>query len=233
MKKSLSWAVLGTGVALGMGTVPALAIDQGDWLIHGRLLYVSPNDGNDNAVVGGATVAGTSDTIEVDEAFTLGIDISYMMTKNVAVTLMLDTSSEHELDVDAPLATALGAASGVDLLETRVLPPSLILQYHFMPDGKYRPYVGAGVNYTIFFDERKGTALRAAGATDLELDESLGLVLQAGMDMDLGNDWSLNVDLKYVNIETEATFKVAGVTPASVDVDIDPLVLGIGVGKRF
>jgi outer membrane protein len=102
----------------------------------------------------------------------------------------------------------------------------LSVQYHFAPGAKFRPYAGLGLNATLFFSEHTTGALDGA---DLELDTSFGAAAQLGMDFDISDDWSLNADVRWSDIDTEA--KVDG---ASIgDVAIDPVTFGISVGRKF
>lgn len=97
-----------------------------------------------------------------------------------------------------------------------------------------RPYAGIGVNYTRFYDEKVTRSLEAAlGPTKLEIDSSLGIVGQVGVDLPVGGGrWFVNLDAKYVVMETEATLRSGGVT-RRVDIDLNPWFLGLGLGTRF
>lgn len=157
------------------------------------------------------------------------IDITYMLHRNWGVELILGYS-EHTVRGNEGNG-ALG-----DVANTRVLPPTVTLQYHFRPDADIRPYVGAGINYTYFFDESVPTssALSAPGDS-VKLDSSWGLALQAGVDVAIDKDWFFNLDVKYLDIDTQAHYSgiLDGNTRARVNADIDPLVWGIGIGRRF
>lgn len=119
------------------------------------------------------------------------------------------------------------------LAEVKHLPPTVSLQYHFNM-GAFKPYVGAGLNYTVFFDEKITNAgLKSLGYDDIELDDSFGYALQVGADYDIGNGWLLNADVRYIDIETEAELKGDGVTGYVDDVKIDPVVYTLAIGKRF
>lgn len=207
----------------------AFALEKGDWNLHLRAINIAPNDDSSNIRVDGEDVANTG--VEVDSQATLDISIGYMITDNLNVEILLDPSTEH--NVSANGLGDLDVPDGTDVVTTRVLPPTLFLQYQFMPKNKIRPYVGLGLNFTLFFDEKLTTAAKdVLAASKLELENSVGLGAQIGVDYDLGNSWSINVDAKYIQIDTEAKFTTAlGAT--SVDVDINPYVLGIGVGKTF
>ena len=112
--------------------------------------------------------------IDVDDGNSLGIDITYMVTNNFGVELVLDTTSSHDI-------TGTGTLDGLNIGDVTVLPPSLIAVWHFMPSNNIRPYVGAGINYTFFFSEDTTNDLDAAlsGKTDLGVDDAFGLVAQA------------------------------------------------------
>jgi outer membrane protein len=222
-------------VSLFLTGAPAVALEQGDWLVRGRIINVHPND--DSGTVSTAAtgpIAGSG--VTADGGFTLDIDITYMFTRHIGAELLLDLSSEHDVAPDGTLGATLATATGFtggDLLTSRVLPPSLLLQYHFLPASKIRPYLGAGVNFTLFFDEDTTSAANAAGFSSVEMDESVGFALQAGADFELNKDWFMNVDVKYIDISTTASFKHTTLGRTKVDVDIDPFVFGIGVGRRF
>jgi outer membrane protein len=110
--------------------------------------------------------------------------------------------------------------------ETKHLPPTLSQQYHFNPNGAWRPYVGAGLNYTVFF---RGKTVGALAGSDLELDPSWGLATQFGMDVDLGSDWFVNVDGRWFDIDTDAKLNGARIGTAA----IDPYAFGLSIGRRF
>jgi outer membrane protein len=119
------------------------------------------------------------------------------------------------------------------VIETKVLPPTLTLQYHFLPNSSVRPYIGAGLNYTYFFDEEVVGVLDQPDAK-VKLDSSWGLAAQAGVDIDVGDDWFINFDVKYLDIDTEARFSgINLVGSANINTDIDPFVYGIGIGRKF
>ena len=130
--------------------------------------------------------------------------------------------------------TAQNVAPGT-IVTARPLPPSLILQYHFMPRERFKPYVGVGINYTTFLDVKAtGNGKSALGLNSVDLDDSWGYVLQVGADYQIADRWYLNADLKYIDMSTTATANSATLSaPVRVDVDIDPLVIGVGVGYRF
>ena len=144
------------------------------------------------------------------------VDFSYFITDNIAVELIAATT-KHDLKWENP---------NVDLGSVMLLPPTLTLQYHFMPKERFSPYLGAGINYTFFYDEKPGAA------QSISYDNGFGYALQAGFDYAISGPWSLNVDVKKVFLDTTITTNVGG-GPINVDADLDPWVFGIGVGYRF
>lgn len=216
-------------LALGTFSVPAVAYDTGDILLHLRAINVSPDDSSSAISVSGSPVPGTG--VEVDDAWTLDISIGYMLSPNFAVSILLDPTSEHE--VTSVGLGGLGVPDGTPVVESRVLPPTLFAQYHFSPTSNIRPYVGAGLNYTVFLDDELSSAAKTTlGASNLDIDSSFGVAAQAGVDIDVGGGWFVSADLKYIQIETTATFDTA-LGPARVDIDINPWVFGFGVGTTF
>jgi outer membrane protein len=156
----------------------------------------------------------------LDSDVTPELDFTYMLTPNWGLELIL-ASSKHNVEGTGSLASA------GKLFDVRTLPPTLTLQYHFNTNGTIRPYVGAGLNYTTFFDE-DGTS----GIKDIHLKDSWGLAANVGVDYAINKDWFVNADVKYIDMDTTATLKAGG-APLKVKVDIDPWVYGIGIGRRF
>jgi outer membrane protein len=220
-------AGLVVGAALLASATPVAAVGQGDWLVRGRLVAVAPQDDSGVVFVGGAPLVGSE--VSVDNGYTLDIDFTYMFTDNIGAELLLDVTSEHDVDSGGTLASIVPGK----LASVRVLPPSLILQYHFRAGDKFKPYVGAGLNYTTFLNEKASDAASGIlGMSDLDLDDSFGFVLQLGADYQIDDRWYLNADIKYIDLSTTATANSL-VGPIRVDVDIDPLLFGVGVGYRF
>lgn len=199
-----------TAIAALLTAAPASA-ESGDWLVRLRAINVAPNESADIATIGG--------DVDIDTSVVPELDITYFVRDQWAVELILGVTP-HDV-------TAVGTSLGdVELGDVTLLPPTLTLQYHFNPQGQVRPYVGAGVNYTHFFDADlpAGSAL-----TSIDYDASFGLAAQAGVDFALDDDWFVNVDVKYIDIDTDVTINGA----IAADVQIDPVVFGIGLGRRF
>lgn len=216
MKYYLLAAVTAIGAA-----APAQA-EQGDWLLRGRAILVAPTEDSS-----GIEPAFPNDEVSVSNSFAPEVDVSYFLTDNLALELIAATT-KHDVSGKTGIPDAVG-----ELADTWVLPPTLTLQYHFAPSAKVRPYVGAGINYTLFYNEDASDGLEdALGATKVELDDSFGFALQAGVDFDISQKVFLNLDVKYVDMDTEAKL-TTGDLVNRVKVDINPIVVGVGAGMRF
>ncbi len=216
-------AVLLMGMALA-ASVPAAG---GDWLIRLRAISVDPDDSSSEVRSMGAAISGSG--VSVDDDVVPELDITYMLNPNWGVELILATS-DHDV-------SATGSLSGLGhIVDSKVLPPTLLLQYHFAPGANIRPYVGAGANFTLFYDESATASFEVAagGPSNVDLDESFGLAGQLGLDIAINADWFLNLDVKYIDLNTTATITTPGpLGIVEVDVDINPFVWGIGIGRRF
>jgi outer membrane protein len=109
------------------------------------------------------------------------------------------------------------------------LPPTFSIQYHFAPDAKFQPYFGVGLNWTTFFNTDLEPVL--SGFT-LDLDDSFGVAVELGGDLQLAENWVLQFDLRWISIESDATLS-DGVDSETFTVDINPLVYALNVGYKF
>ena len=219
----ISSILLAAGLASPISTV--MAYEAGDWLIRGRIINVNPNDSSGSLTVNGVDTG--SKGVKVDSDTVPELDITYMITRNWGVELILGYS-EHTVSGEKSWGV-LG-----DVIDTKVLPPTLTLQYHFLPDSNIRPYIGAGVNYTYFFDEKVPSSSVLSNSGDkVKLESSWGWAAQVGVDIAINQDWFVNMDIKYLDIDTTARFKNTAVGSAKINADIDPFVYGIGIGRRF
>ena len=215
------------GFALSTVVVPALAYETGDILVRGRVIAVDPREDSStvkSSIAGPIAGSGAG----LDSSVVPEVDFTYMLTPNVGVELIL-ASSSHNVRGTGTLA---GAGK---LFDARTLPPTLTVQYHFNTNGRVRPYIGAGLNYTLFFNEDATSGLKALGGgkADVELDDSWGLAANAGVDVAIDKDWFVNADVKYIDMDTTATIKTSALGRLKADVSIDPWVYGIGIGRRF
>lgn len=207
--------------------------DAGDWVIRARAVNVSPNEDsrlgktvNNNV----ANVMSPGAELAVSDKVIPELDISYYFTKNIAAELILALGTRHNVSIEGEAGAVV---PNQDLGSVNLLPPTLTVQWHFNPDQTIDPYVGAGINYTNFLDRNLKVSSGALAGTKIKVDsDSWGYALQAGVDINLKDGWLINLDAKYVNIETDVKLNVAGWTKID-SLDINPWVLGIGIGKKF
>ncbi len=214
MESLFKKSVISTLIAgsLVLTSTSVTAVEKGDWLVRFGVANVNPNDSST-----GLSLVGSTATVGVDGNSQVFANLSYMIKENVALELLAATPFSHNI-------VGTGALSGLGKVgETKQLPPTFSIQYHFKPKASVRPYVGAGINYTIFFSEKATNTI-----TSLKLDNSLGLAFQAGVDIDITKNWFFNADIRYINIETTATTDLG-----TAEVKINPIVISLGIGTRF
>lgn len=211
-------AVATPALAADMSTpvykAPAVApiTEKSPWQIRLRVLGVIPEDGGKVNGVPGSDLDYSSSVVPE-------LDITYYFTDNWAAELILG-ATPHNID-GAGTLSSLGKIG-----EAWLLPPTLTLQYHFTNFGAFKPYVGAGINYTFFFDQS------AAAADSLDVKDTWGWALQAGFDYMIDEHWGFNVDVKKLFLQPDFDVTVAG-TPLTGTADLDPWLVGVGVTYRF
>jgi outer membrane protein len=209
MKQATIFAVA-LGAALLAATGAQAQQTQGNWLVRARVIDIVPENKSDAGLV-------PADAVTLNNVVAPEVDFTYFFTKNIAAELILTYPQKHDVDL-----------AGVGQIGTvKHLPPTLTLQYHFLPDGQYRPYIGAGINYTRF----SSVNLNVAGVGPLYLESSsTGGALQIGMDIKLSGNMYLNFDLKKLWIGTDVT---TGTGAKVTHLNINPWLPGVGLGWRF
>lgn len=239
--KSLAIKALATALLAGTAFSSAMAADipsarkvpnapamsvWNPWMIRGRALVVMPQEKASDLRVGGAPLIGGD--VSISTSVVPELDISYFFNQNFAVELILGVTP-HKVKGAGTLPGATGGAVG-PMGSAWLLPPTLTFQYHFTGLGNIKPYVGAGVNYTVFFNE-KGSGI----FSKMDLRDGFGLALQAGVDIMLTQNWGLNFDVKKIFLESKAKLYTPGaaVPLATSKVKIDPWLIGAGVTYKF
>jgi outer membrane protein len=206
-------------VGLALIAMPVQAYDKGDWIFRAGAGSVNPK----------STAYSNSDDdiiVEVDSATAVTLTGVYFMSPNWSFEVLLASPFKHDVllgATDVP-ATKIG--------EVQQLPPTFTFQYHFMPESTFRPYVGLGLNYTTFFSEELVSELSDAGL-GLAVDDSFGVAVQVATDIALSDKWLLNFDVRWIQIEADATLSGEGLEPATIPLDISPLVYSINIGYAF
>lgn len=243
-------------IAAAITSPIASAYEAGDILVRGGAALVSPDASSGMIYINTPALGNTTvDNVNVDDDTQLGLSVTYMMNESFGVEVLGATPFKHGIS----LRGAGGAATQYkDIATTKHLPPTVTFNYHLGEAGeKFQPYIGMGLNYTIFFDEEATTTLDSAGTFDLlasltgnlpantitsvtntkvDLDDSMGVAIHAGFDYAITDSIGINASYYWIDINTTAeitTDSNAGQVKASVDVDIDPSVYMLGVSYKF
>jgi outer membrane protein len=208
MHKFFKLAALGIALTATFPVMAQQASESG-WMVRGRAIQLNFSNGQADNI---QTNVGK---VEAADRWIPEVDISYFFTKNIAAELVLTYPQDIDIKINGTKQGTIAA-----------LPPSLLVQYHFTDLGAFKPYVGAGVNYTFF--SKRSNILNGAARVD---KDSFGLVAQVGFDYALTKNWSLNFDAKYVQMNTDVTLTGTGAKVGKVN--LDPMLYGIGVGYRF
>lgn len=194
--------------------------EDGNWMVRLRAVHV--DWANESDPVGALAVPANS--IHLEKKTIAEVDISYFFTRNIAAELILTYPQKHKVSVTQSAAGAFEAGS------LKELPPTLTFQYHFMPDAQFRPYVGAGFNYTRFMKVYLAP-LNAISTGNNTIDRaSFGGALQAGFDVKVGANSYINLDVKKLYIKTDLTNSALGKLST---IKADPVLIGIGYGFKF
>lgn len=186
---------------------------KGLFLVDVRLTDVLPNDGQHIITAAGADSGLTT---RITDSVIPSLGLTYFLTDNLAVDLIAGTS-RHTI-------SAVGPGTNVAVRRTWVLPPTLSLQYHFMPKARFSPYVGAGVNYMLFYAGDNQNGFR------VHTPNGFGASLEAGGDLVVSRHATINVDVKKIFFSTNASVNGGALTSK---VNLDPWVPSVGVGWKF
>lgn len=187
----------------------SFAIEK-NMMVRMRMLSVMPDEAGKPSVVGGK--------VKLTDSAVPEVDFTYFFSENFAAELVLATSPHK--------ATVRNSSAGtLDLGDVNLLPPTLLAQYH-KEMGNWKPYVGAGLNYTIF------TPMGAGGMDHVKYKNSVGYAWQVGADYKIAENTYINFDLKKLYLSTDVKVKT-GTTKVTADVDINPWIAGLGLGYRF
>ncbi len=200
MKAKYSYSLLALVAAASFASLGAQAAEPSPWLVRVRAVNLDS-----------ANKDSTGLDLSVNDKVIPEVDVSYFFTPNLAAELVLTYPQKHDV-----------RAGGTKIGSLKHLPPTLTVQYHFDGMGAFKPYVGAGLNYTRF----SNVDLPAGVTID---KDSFGLALQVGADYEISKNVYLNLDVKKVQIRTDV--KAGGAKLGTFKVD--PLLVGVGVGFRF
>lgn len=223
IRKTLTASLLALAVAAPF----AQAFEAGDIIVRAGAITVDPReDSSDISTATTGPLAGTKATLDSDTQ--LGLNFAYMVTDNIGIELLAATPFQHTVGLKGMPLNLDGKLGDI-----KHLPPTLSAVYYpLASQSAFQPYVGLGINYTIFFDEDLTSQRTGQGFSNLELDDSWGLAAQIGADYMLTDKVMLNAQVRWIDIDTEATADSA-FGKVKVDVDVDPMVYMVGLGYKF
>ncbi len=224
-------------LALAFSVLSAIAVtstahgqQEGDWKFRLGVISIDPEVSTSPVTTltsGQLNASG----IGFDSDSQVNIGITYMLANNFALEANISAPFEHKLSITGLDQYGLNTSN---LGEVKQISPGLSGLYYFgSSTSKIRPYIGAGFNYTKFFDDSLSTQARAElGAEGLELDEHFGFTARAGVDFELGNGWYINASMWRMNIDTNASFN-SSFGPISTYTEMDPWVYQLSIGHDF
>lgn len=213
---------------LALVAAPALANEPGTWILRGGVGTVQPDSNNLTFTDEGETII-----VDIDNATSMTLSGTYMIDEHWAFDVLASLPFKHDINatVDVPDVGLETARIG----DTKHLPPTFSLQYRFAPIVNFEPYVGLGVNWTTFFDTNLVSEFAVDGIEKLELADSIGIAAQIGGDWSITDRWLMNLDVRYIDIESEAKLVGPAFGGEAVigDISIDPWVYAVNLGYRF
>ena len=238
MKKVLKPLSLAAAISAAMVSGHVAAYEAGDWVVRAGITTVAPQEDSSLVALNGdpnghAALGGDSE-LTLDNDTQLGLTVEYMLNNNWGIEVLAATPFSHTASTKGTLKAAIK-----DVADTKHLPPTVSAVYHFDTQGDLDPYVGIGINYTVFFsedlDSQADAVLGTLGLTggDVELDDSWGLAFQVGVDYQIDEKWLVNASVRWIDIDTEAEIKFDNGAKIDADVDIDPIVYSVMVGYKF
>jgi outer membrane protein len=229
MKRNV--AILGAAALLSgaLPLIPAAAsADESPWVVRLRGIYIDPANDSDIASVPGALHV-PKNGVHVADKWAPEVDLEYFFARNWSTELVLTYPQRHDATVKSATIYPSGNPTTVPSVvigSFKELPPTWTVKYDFLPDGDFRPYVGAGINVTFIMDVK----LNVPTVGPVKLDStSVGAAAQMGFDYRLAGNWFMNADIKYLQMEPD--LKYGGKKIATVKVN--PILAGFGIAYRF
>jgi len=191
-----------------LSVVGAFAQEKGSLWVNLGAHVVDPKSDN-------GSVAGGAFDVTVGQSLRPSVMLEYFVAQNLGIEVLAAWPFSHDVELN-----------GVKAATVDHLPPTVSLQYHFNGDGAISPYLGVGLNYTLFFSEDTTGPINGA---DLSLGSSWGLAAHGGVNFKVSERWGLGVDLRWIDIDTDVDLNGSGIGT----VQIDPLAYGAYFRTHF
>ena len=218
-------------LALAIAAPSVQAHQAGDIIVRAGAITVQTKENSSSVKVDRGSLAGTDlgGKATLGNDTQLGLNFAYMVTDHFGLELLAASPFKHDVAIKG---TALGADNG-DLGSLKHLPPTLSAVFYPL-DSKsaFQPYVGAGLTYTWFFDEKVGNSATAKGFDNFRVNNTWGWTAQVGADYMLTDKLMVNGQIRYIDIDTTAYVNYNG-QRAKVNIEVEPLVYMVGLGYKF
>ena len=235
--KSGKFVLVAIGL-LAFGVSPAYANEPGTWTMYLGVGTVEPDSKGISATIPDPDFGDITVGFSIDSSTGMPFGITYMINENWAFDVLAALPFNHDIMATVDL---LGESGSMKIGEFDQIPPTVSVQYHFTTEGNFDPYIGLGLNYTIFSGEQMVHSMIDEGFKSINIDNSLGAAAQVGGHWEFNENWILGFDVRYIEIEGDATlsgtaFDPLGQTSVTVDlpvIHVDPWLYSINIGYHF
>jgi outer membrane protein len=223
MRKQILIAAI---AALGLSGA-AVAHEPGDIILRAGVMYADPDVDNPKSIEWNGRKYDYEAKMEVKSDTQFGLSATYMILPHFGLELMASSPFTHKFrEKNEDGKYTLGKVSR--------LSPTISAQYFFLnPKSKFQPYVGLGLTYNVFYDEKLSREMKADGVKSFKVDDSVGVAGQIGMDYKIGEHLMLNASIWKMTMPAKLNIKSTDGDKGKLDLDIDPWVYFIGMGYKF
>lgn len=233
--------LLAATALLALVASPALANEPGTWILRGGVGAMQPASNNFSFSDDEGSYA-----IDIGNASAMTMTATYMFNEHWALDIMASTPFSHDMKLSADIIDPFGEGPNINIdslkfAKTKQIPATVSFQYHFSPDADFQPYVGLGMNWTAFSSTKFSSAFFETDA-DLDLgvdkiclDDSYGLAAQLGGDWKIADKWVMNFDVRWMDIDTDATVEGSSYEGEAKlgTIELDPFMYSVSLGYRF
>lgn len=193
---------------LGLLATAGSAVADDAWFVRAGVHSVDPKSNN-------GRLAGGTLQASIGSDFRPTLAVGRFLNDRWALELLAALPFDHEVRLN-----------GTKAADFKHLPPTLSLQYYLGEAGGFRPFIGAGLNYTWTFDQRETGPI---AGTRLKIGNSVGAAAQAGFVTEITDTLHLVGEVRWVDIDASVSVNSTRVGT----VEVDPLVYGLSLGWRF
>jgi outer membrane protein len=207
--------ILAAALACGLGSGVAQAQDN---VVKAGIIYYTTNSSTTG--IQGIGIPPGADA-ETGNAVTAVFVYERTLTPNIGIELVLGIPPTIEAD-----ATGTVAFLGNNILSAKNVAPTLLVNYYFgAPGDTWRPYLGAGINWTRFVD------IQSTLAPHVEMSDSWGLAVQAGINYAVNKQWGLFASVARVDVKSDLVAVAS--TVLTTTIDFKPVTYTFGAYYRF